>query len=356
VQTGDNLKTFQIAQKRIGPGHPAFIIAEVGQAHDGSLGTAHAYIDAIAETGADAVKFQTHIAAHESTVDEPFRVRFSMQDQSRFAYWQRMEFKPDQWAGLAEHARERGMIFLSSPFSVEAVHLLRKIGMPAWKLGSGEFRSMELLDAVADAGGPVLLSTGMSRWDEIGAMVDAIGQRRLPFALFQCASRYPTPLEEAGLNLIEEMRRRFGAPVGLSDHSGQVFPGLAALARGVHLLEVHVIVDRRLFGPDSSASLTIEELALLVKARNAFERMDRHPADKDEAASRLHEVRGLFTKSIALARHAPAGTLLSADLLVAKKPGTGIPFTDRARLIGRRLKRDVCSDRLLKWEDFDDPA
>ncbi len=348
--------TVTIAGRTVGEGHPALVVAEIAQAHDGSLGNAHAYIDAIADAGADAVKFQTHLAAHESTLDEPFRVKFSRQDATRYDYWKRMEFTPDQWAGMAAHARERGLIFLSSPFSVEAVRLLAGLGMPAWKLGSGEYRSVELLDAVAAAGGPVLLSTGMSRWAEIDAMAEALCARGLPFALFQCASRYPTPLEAAGLNVIGELRRRYGVPVGLSDHSGRVFPGLAALARGADLLEVHVVLDRRLFGPDAAASVTTDELRLLVQARDAFAVMDRHPVDKDRAAESLGEVRGLFTKSVAPARALAAGTVLEAGMLVPRKPGTGIPYAEAGRLAGRRLRRDVTPDRLLTPEDLDDPS
>ena len=128
---------FDIADRPVGTGHPCFIIGEVAQAHDGSLGMAHAYIDAIADAGADAVKFQTHIAAEESTPDEMWRVKFSYQDDSRFDYWRRMEFTEAQWRGLADHAGEKGLVFLSSPFSVAAVELLARIGVPAWKIASG---------------------------------------------------------------------------------------------------------------------------------------------------------------------------------------------------------------------------
>ena len=157
----------RIAGREIGPGQPALIVAEIAQAHDGSLGLAHAFMDAIADAGADAVKFQTHIASAESTIDEPFRVRFSQQDATRYDYWRRMEFEPEQWQRLANHARERGLVFLSSPFSVAAVELLRDIGMPAWKIGSGEFASADLWQAMAETGAPILYSTGMSKLSEI---------------------------------------------------------------------------------------------------------------------------------------------------------------------------------------------
>ena len=114
-----------------------FVIAEIGQAHDGSLGNAHAYIDAIANTGADAVKFQTHIASAESTKDEPWRVKFSLQDETRYDYWRRMEFSKEQWVGLKKHADDKGLLFLSSAFSIEAFELLQRVGVSAWKVASG---------------------------------------------------------------------------------------------------------------------------------------------------------------------------------------------------------------------------
>src|SRR5688500_17299681 len=124
------------------------IIGEVAQAHDGSLGMAHAFIDAIAAAGADAVKFQTHIAAAESTLEEPWRVRFSPQDESRYAYWQRMEFTEPQWVGLRAHAEQRGLRFLSSPFSSEAVSLLSRVGVAAWKTEAGEVSYLALLGEI----------------------------------------------------------------------------------------------------------------------------------------------------------------------------------------------------------------
>ncbi|MBT6433650.1 MAG: N-acetylneuraminate synthase, partial [Deltaproteobacteria bacterium] len=141
-----------IGGKGIGPNHPTLIIAEIAQAHDGSLGQAHAYIDAVARTGADAIKFQTHIAAAESTPGEPWRIKFSRQDDTRYEYWQRMEFTPEQWVGLSEHARESGLLFLSTPFSMEAADLLIKLDMEAWKIGSGEVTNGELIGKLAKTG------------------------------------------------------------------------------------------------------------------------------------------------------------------------------------------------------------
>lgn len=341
-----------IGARTIGSGHRCFITAEVAQSHDGSLGQAQAFIDAVGRTGADAVKFQTHIAHAESTRDETFRVPLSGQDATRYDYWQRMEFTPEQWAGLKARAQDAGLIFLSSAFSIEAVEILTKIGMPAWKIGSGEFRSWELIDAMAKAGGPILLSTGMSRYDEIDSAVSRFRSGNTPFALFQCTSRYPTPLESVGLNVVDALKSRYGCPVGLSDQTGIVHSALAAMARGADLLEVHVAFDKRMYGPDVAASVTMDELAFLCAARDAFHVMATHPVDKDAMAQELAPMRALFTKSVAPARPLPAGTILDESMLVPRKPGGGIPYNERHTLAGRKLARAVTPDRLLRDNDL----
>src|SRR5262245_14472502 len=153
---------------------PCLIVGEVAQAHEGSLGFAHAYIEAIATTGADAVKFQTHIAAAESTPLEPWRVKFSEQDASRYDYWKRMEFTEDQWCGLKKHADEKGLKFLSSPFSVEAVELLTRVGVSAWKIASGEVSNTQMFERIAATKLPVILSSGMSPLSEIDMAVERV--------------------------------------------------------------------------------------------------------------------------------------------------------------------------------------
>lgn len=343
---------FLIGDTPVGEGAPAFLIAEVAQAHDGSLGFAHAFIDAAAEAGVDAVKFQTHIADAESTRDEQFRIRFSRQDATRYDYWKRMEFTAEQWSGLAAHAAERGLVFLSSAFSVAAVELLDRLRMPAWKVGSGEFRSQGLIDSMLATKRPILLSNGMSTYAETAAAVERVRRAGAPILLFQCTSKYPTRLEEVGLNVLDEYRQRFGVPIGLSDHSGTVWPSIAALARGIDMIEVHLTFDRRMFGPDVSSSLTVDEMRKIVEARSAFRVMDAHPVDKDQVADAMSTMRSLFTKSLALVCPLPKGVVLTSEMLTEKKPGTGIPLSKIGDVIGRTLAHDVPSDRLLTWEDL----
>jgi N,N'-diacetyllegionaminate synthase len=329
------------------------IVGEVAQAHDGSLGMAHAFIDAIAATGADAVKFQTHIAGAESTPGEPWRVQFSVQDESRYAYWRRMEFTEEQWHGLQRHATDRGLLFLSSPFSIEAVELLTRVGVAAWKVASGEVANSPMLDRMAATGLPFILSTGMSRLDEIDSAVGRIRTHQLPLAVLQCTSEYPCPPEQVGLNLIPFLRDRYDCPAGLSDHSGTVYPGLASVTLGAEVLEVHVTLSREVFGPDVTASVTTGELRQLVEGVRFIEAMQAHPVDKDGLADTLAPVRKAFTKSVVARMDLPVGTVLEAGHLTVKKPGTGIPAARLEELVGTQLRRSVWADQALTEADFE---
>lgn len=330
------------------------VIGEVAQAHDGSLGMAHAFVDAVASAGADAIKFQTHIAAAESTPDEPWRVKFSPQDRTRYDYWKRMEFTEAQWHGLKRHAAERGLHFLSSPFSMEAVELLARVGVAAWKVASGEVTNVEMLERMAASGLPVLLSTGMSSLSEIDGAVELVKSHHLPVAVLQCTTAYPCPPEKTGLNLIPFFRERYNCAVGLSDHSGTIYPGLAAATLGVEVLEVHVTLSREMFGPDVGASITTSELRQLIEGVRFVEKMTRNPVDKNTFAEEAAPLRGMFTKSIVARTDLPAGTVLEKEHLAVKKPGTGIPAARLPELIGARLKRNLGADELLRQEDLED--
>ncbi|MCA9320952.1 MAG: N-acetylneuraminate synthase family protein [Planctomycetes bacterium] len=329
------------------------VIAEVAQAHDGSLGTAHAYVDCAARAGADAIKFQTHIADAESTPAEPWRTRFSPQDETRFDYWKRMEFTEPQWGELARHARDEGLLFLSSPFSLEAVDLLTRVGVAGWKVASGEMSNFELLDAMAATGLPVLLSSGMSDWDEIDRAVTRVREQGCTLGIFQCTSAYPCPPERLGLNVIGEMRTRYGCAVGLSDHTGAIWSGLAAATQSIQLLEVHLAFSRDTFGPDVPSSVTPSELAELVRGLRAIETAVQHPVDKSVVPDDIAPLRKVFMKSIVAAADLAAGTCLERAHLAMKKPGTGIPADRVAEVLGHRLKRDLARNAQLTVDDLD---
>jgi N-acetylneuraminate synthase len=335
------------------PGSPCSVIAEVAQTHDGSLGTAHAFIDAAAAAGADAIKFQTHIASAETTPAEPWRKRFSPVDESRYDYWCRMEFTPEQWRGLKEHADKCDLNFLSSPFSMAAVELLNRVGVAAWKVASGEINNHPLLDAMAQSGLPMMLSTGMSPIEEIDAAVERVRGHNVPVAVMQCTSMYPTPPENVGLNLIPEFRERYGCSVGLSDHSATIYPGLAAATLGVELIEVHITLSREMFGPDVVASITTDELRQLVDGVRFIEKMRAHPGDKAALPDSVTSLREIFMKSVVATRDLKKGTVLTLDDLTSKKPGTGIPAKDLFTLVGRKLLRSIERDDQLHSDDME---
>ncbi len=334
-------------------GERVLVIAEVAQSHDGSLGMAHAFIDAVAGAGAAAVKFQTHIAEAESTQDEPWRVKFSEQDKTRFDYWKRMGFSKEQWYGLAEHAKRKGILFLSSPFSVEAVTLLQEIGVPFWKIASGEVLNPEILEAVWKTRKPVLFSTGLAMAEELDAAVGETQKRRIPFGILKCTSEYPAPPERWGLQMISEFRERYCCPVGLSDHSGSITAGIAAAALGADIIEVHVTFSRQMFGPDVKASLTIEELTQLVTAVSQVRQALDSPVTSSGLSELQSEYRKIFGRSLALKYDLPEGTVLKKEYLTLKKPGTGIPHEEAGSVIGRRLIRDKKADRLLARDDLE---
>lgn len=344
---------FSIGNRKIGKDHPALIVAEVAQAHDGSVNFAHSFIDAAARAGADAIKFQTHIAAAESSPAEQWRVQFSKQDATRYDYWKRMEFTREQWRGLKEHADQAGVIFLSSPFSLEAVELLLAIGIQAWKVASGEVRNELLLQRLLRTKLPILLSSGMSSWEELATTIEKIQAAQASFLLMQCTSAYPCPPERVGLNILGELARRFACEVGLSDHSGTIWPSLAAVALGACIVEVHVTWDRSMFGPDAVASVTFAELKQMVDGIRYTEKMLRHPVDKEAEAAALGRMRQMFGQSLVAARDLAHGTTISIEHLRTRKPLVGIPASDLGNVLGRKLQRPVKAGEFLHFVDIE---
>jgi N,N'-diacetyllegionaminate synthase len=329
------------------------IIAEIGQAHDGSLGIAHSYIDAVKKAGVNTVKFQTHIAKAETTIHEPWRVKFSYEDSTRFDYWKRMEFSEDQWKGIKDHCDNIGINFMSSPFSIEAVELLKRIGVNSWKIASGEINNDEMFDAIAETKKHIYLSTGMSTIKDIDRSVKKIKSKDLPFTILQCTSIYPTPLEKVGLNMIEYFKERYNSNVGLSDHSGIIQPGLAASSIGIKALEIHATFSKKIFGPDTSSSLDIEQITELVEGIRIIEKLFNHSVDKNEIAKELEPMRKIFNKSVVYKKDLSSGsTLIKSDLSV-KKPGIGIPSNEIKNIIGKKLLKSVKEDDIVSFSDFD---
>jgi len=274
--------SMKIGRFEVGPGYPCFIVGEVGMAHDGSLALAHAYIDAIADAGANAVKFQCHIAEAESRIDEPWRVVPKYpQDRNRYAYWMRTAFRPDEWAGLADHCDKRQVEFLCSPFSVEAVELLNPL-VNAWKVASGEIANPLLQAAIKATGKPVIFSSGMATTDEIRH-----ARKTFPKALMlSCVSEYPAIPKH-----IEPPSKMYQ---GLSDHSGTVWPSILYAQKGAQVIEVHVTLARSTHLFDEPSSITPAELKALVKGVRFVQGMPDEVNKNKFAETFLKPLRTLF--------------------------------------------------------------
>ena len=315
-----------------------FLIAEIAQAHDGSLGILHSYIDAIATTGVDAIKFQTHIAEAESSIFEPFRVNFSYVDQTRFDYWKRMSFTEEQWIEIKKHCEQVGLEFMSSPFSNAAVDLLENVGIKRYKVGSGEVTNGLLINKICKTGKPIILSSGMNSFSELDKAVNYIISMGNDLSILQCTTAYPTPYEKLGLNVIVELKERYPAcKIGLSEHTGDIYAGLAAVALGAEILEFHAVFDKRMFGPDTKSSLEIDEISKMVKGVRSLEIAMNNPINKNNLEP-YQDLKQIFEKSLAVNKSLPKGHILSIDDLESKKPkGYGISASDFEYVIGKKL-------------------
>jgi N-acetylneuraminate synthase len=325
------------------------IIAEVGSVHDGSLGLALHLIDAAAESGADAVKFQTHIAEAETLREAPMPPYF--QGEPRYEYFERTSFTQDQWRQLKARCDERGVIFMSSPFSEEAVDLLEPLGMTHYKIPSGEVTNLPLLDKIACLGKPVLLSSGMSTWDELDRAVKVVRAHHNLLTMLQCTTEYPCPPERVGLNVMLEMRDRYGVSVGLSDHTLTIYAPIAAVALGAQVIEKHFTLSRRMYGSDARHSLEPEEFAGMARGIRAVEAMLANPVDKS-VAGRFVEMKEIFQKSVVAIVDIPAGAVIGREMLGIKKPGAGLPAARIDELPGKRTTRAVGRNQLLQDDDI----
>lgn len=326
-----------------------YIIAEVGSVHDGSFGNAQRLIDVAASCGADAVKFQTHLPAAETLKDAPMPSYFK--GEPRFEYFARTGFTLEQWKKLAKHAADAGIEFMSSPFSEEAVAMLEDIGISRYKIPSGEVSNLPMLEAIAKTGKQVLLSSGMSSWSELDAAVQTILHHHDRLSVMQCTSAYPCPPERVGLNVLGEMRARWNLPVGYSDHSMENNACLAAVALGATVVEKHLTFSRAMYGSDAKHSAEPLQFAALVKGIREISAMLASPVDKNDLGD-FREMKEIFEKSIVSTRLIPADTIITADMLGIKKPGTGIPAAKIKEVIGRIAQHDVAADKLILDSDL----
>jgi N,N'-diacetyllegionaminate synthase len=326
------------------------IIAEVGSVHDGSFGNAGKLIDLAGELGAGCIKFQTHIAAAETTRNAPMPPYFK--GEPRYEYFERTGFRLEQWKMLKGRADERGLEFLSSPFSAEAVELLEDVGVTRYKIPSGEVTNIPMLEVVAETGKPVLLSSGMSDWREMDRAVETILKRHDRLIPMQCTSSYPTPNDRVGLNVLLEMKERWGLPVGYSDHTLDNHACFAAVALGAVVVEKHLTFSRAMYGSDAPHSAEPLQFADLATGVRAIGEMLAAKVVKDDL-TRYASMKEIFEKSVVARADIPAGVTLDASMLAVKKPGTGIPAARLNDVIGRRTRRALAADALLSEQDFE---
>ena len=327
-----------------------YIIAEVSQNHDGSLGQAHAYIDAVADCGADAIKFQTHIAEEESTILEPFRVKFSYEDRTRYDYWKRMEFTPEQWKGLYNHAIERGLDFLSSPFSIKALKMLDDIGIPAWKFGSGEIFNDVLFKKALETKKPIIISTGLSTIGDIDQYIEKIKSSGNEFIIMHCTTAYPTKPEQIDLNMIQTLQNKYGMNIGLSDHSATIYPSLSAITLGARVIEVHVTMSKYMFGPDVKASVTLEQLKQIVEGSEYIHIMLENKGTRDKLSKSAQELKLMFSKSIYIKKELQPGDIITEENLAIKKPYIGLDSAEYYSVIGKKVNKHLNKDDPLFLE------
>ncbi len=338
----------RIANRSIGEGEPCFIIAEAGINHNGNIVLAKRLIDAAKEAGADAVKFQTHLAQHEMLSQGPTA---GYVGESLFDLLKRVELSKEDHIELKRRAIEKQVMFLSTPFSREAVDLLEQVGVEAYKVGSGEMTNFPLLKYIASKGKPVILSTGMSSIDEIRETVNFLKGLTGDLVILHCISSYPPKYEDLNIKFINVLQREFRIPVGFSDHSTGIYPSLAAVALGACVIERHFTTDRNLPGPDQKASLTPAEFAEMVKGIRIVEKV---LGNTRVVTPEEQEIQKMARESVVSQVDIPQGTILKRDMVWVKRPGTGIPAKDLDKVIGRKSKVHIKANSLISWEDFSD--
>jgi N-acetylneuraminate synthase len=242
---------------------------------------------------------------------------------------------------------------LSTPFSPEAVDLLESIDVPAYKIGSGDVSNSALLNSIITTQKPILLSSGMSSYEELQNTVNQIETNNIQFGVFQCTTSYPCNPEDIGYNILDELGKLFNVPIGLSDHSGTIYPSLAATALNANMFEVHAVFSKDCFGPDTSSSLTIEELKRLVEGIRFIEQGIGKIVDKNAMSNARSETKQLFSRSAFFARNMQKGDVLEKSSFKMKKPGGGMNYELASGLIGKKLTVDKEFDDFLNQGDFE---
>jgi len=341
----------KIGARLIGEGEPCFIIAEAGVNHNGDIGLAKELIDAAKKAGADAVKFQTFKAENlvtENAEMAEYQKKNLGKKESQLKMLKKLELDYKDFKRLKRYCDKKGIIFLSTPHSEDAVDFLEPL-VPAYKIGSGDLTNLPFLEKITQKKKPIILSTGMATLEEVREAVKTIKkQGNNKIILLHCTTNYPCPIEEVNLKTILTLKREFRLPVGYSDHTLGITVPIVAVAMEARVLEKHFTLDKNLPGPDHKASLEPKELEEMVKlvreAEKALGSGIKKPTKSEE------KIKKVARKSIVAKTDIPKGTKIKKEMLIIKRPGTGIKPKYIHRLIGRKAKEDIESDELISFQ------
>ena len=343
----------KIASRNISKNDKAFIIGEIGLSHNGSLKKAVDMIDKISSAGADAVKFQMHIAEYESSKYEKFRKGFKFKNKSRFDYWKKTSFDFNEWKYLRDYTKKKKLSFLCSPFSVEAVKRLKSISVDAWKIPSGEFNNLFMInEIIRNCSRPIILSTGLTYLREMTDIIKYIKNKNKNVALLQCTSMYPTPLEKVGHNLISEFSKKYKILTGVSDHSGNINSSLASISLGAKIIEIHTCFKKTDIGPDVKSSITFEELKAITSFNNDFYKIKVSKVLKNKLSKNQIYLRRIFTKSLALDKNLIKNSKIKYKDLIDLKPFRGISIFDYKKVIGKKINKTLQKGTFLQKKDI----
>lgn len=351
IISAKSIKPISIGHRLIGPGHPCFVIAEAGVNHNGSLDMALRLVDAAAEAGADAVKFQLYRSEEQvSRVAATAAYQFERTGKKDMAAMARSyELKWEAHRLIREHCLKRNIIYLSSCFDNKAVDFyVKELLGNAIKVGSGEITNYPLLSYMAATGLPILLSTGMSSLLEVARGVDCIRKGgNSPIILFHCVSCYPTEPSILNLKAMKILRKAFNVPVGFSDHTSGITAAITAIALGAVIIEKHFTLDKSLPGPDHAMSLEPGSLREYINAIRESE-IALGAEEKKAQLSEL-DILQMARRSLVSARKITKGEIITPKDVLLKRPATGIPPNEWELAMGREARIDIEADVPITW-------
>jgi len=342
------MKIFSIGTHKIGKKHPVFVIAEAGINHNGSLAIAKKLVNLAKKSGADCIKFQTHITEQEMihTNIKPGKI-------SKKTLWniiKNCELSETDEIKLNHYCKEKNIQFLSTPFSIPAVDRLEKIRMKAYKIGSGELTNEPFLRRIAKTGKPVILSTGMSEIHEIKKTVNLFQKYNSPLALLQTTSEYPADYADINLGVIEKFETLFKIPIGISDHSLGIYTALGAVAKGACIVEKHITLNKKMPGPDQKISLEEHELTELVKGCKAIKLA---LGDTKKILRKEKPILKFARESVVSIKNIEKDEIFSEKNIGTKRPNTGqIAAKNFYNILGKKAKHRILNNKQLSYGDI----